>query len=243
LEIEHKYEGKFDVAEVHDEVANGIESFNMMACKLDILTLLESLEHGDLGCQTVASKLLSVISSADEKKLSIAELAIPLLIEKLKDPALPIRSHVATTLCNPVGASNCNLFDKDDANSLFKTPGIIDLLQFGHIITGRLHAAELLWRLSQNFANMALVGECIDAIPTLIAFLRESHNGIRQYCLGTLCNLSESPKFISNIGIHDPGNALNTLFGNGGPQEKADASRIIENLGRNFSWTESRSQE
>ena len=218
-----------------------------MASKLEILTLLESLEHGDRGCQTIASKLLSVISSADEKKLSIAELAIPLLIEKLKDPALLIRSHVATTLCNLVGASNCNLFDKDDANSPFKTPGaiagIIDLLQFGHTITGRLHAAELLWRLSQNFANMALIGECIDAIPTLIAFLRENHNGIRQYCLGTLCNLSESPKYISNIRIHDPVNALNTIFWHGGPQEKADASRIIENLGRNFSWTESRSQE
>lgn len=67
MEIEHNYEGNFDVAELHDKVTHGIESLNMMAPKLEILTLLESLEHGDLGCQTVASWLLSVISSADEK--------------------------------------------------------------------------------------------------------------------------------------------------------------------------------
>lgn len=187
--------------------------------------------------QTVASGLLSVISSANEKRLLIAELAIPLLIEKLKDSTLLVRSYVATTLCNVGGASNCNLFDKDDANSQFKTPGaiagIIDLLQSGDIITGRLSAAELLWRLSQNIVNRVRIGEC-DAIPILIDCLSESQNGVRQYCLGTLCNLSELPNYRSNIRIHKPVVAFANIVRSGCPQEKQDASKIIENLARNF---------
>ena len=240
MEIEHNYEGNFDVAELHDNVAHGTESFiNIMASKLGIFTLMEILKHGDRGRQTEASRILCLISSAVEKNLFIEQVDILPLIGMLKDSTLPIQSYVATTLCNLVGASNCNLFDKDDANSPFKTPGaiagIVDLLQSGPIIdiTGRLSAAELLWRLSQNYVNMALIGEC-NAIPTLIDSLSESHNGIRQYCLGTLCNLSESSKYISNIRIHNPVRALETIIQSGCPQENADASRIIENLRRNI---------